>query len=125
LFDPDYRKTANEEIFVSVQVETQKALDNLDDIMGVEGVDACYIGPWDLSNNLGFSVPPRWKEKRYLEAFDHVLKISKEHGKPAGMFCNMENITWALKKGFKYNTIASADSFLKNGAMIALEKVGA
>jgi 2-keto-3-deoxy-L-rhamnonate aldolase RhmA len=54
LFDPDYRATANDEILISVQIETQKAVDNLEEITAVEGVDALFIGPYDLSNNMGY-----------------------------------------------------------------------
>ena len=46
LFDPDYLKTANDEILVVAQIETQKAISNLDDILSVKGIDACYIGPF-------------------------------------------------------------------------------
>ena len=122
LFDPDYYATANDEILVSVQIETRKALDNLDEILSVDGVDACYIGPWDLSNNLGFGVPPKWEDPRYLEAFDRVLEAAEEHGKPAGMFANIDNIGWALERGFRFNTVGDADSFLVHGAKVALER---
>lgn len=122
LFDPDYYATANDEILVSVQIETRKALDNLDEILSVDGMDACYIGPWDLSNNLGFGVPPKWEDPRYLEAFDRVLEVAEEHGKPAGMFANIDNISWALEKGFRFNTVGDSDSFLVHGAKIALER---
>jgi 2-keto-3-deoxy-L-rhamnonate aldolase RhmA len=124
LFDPGYRETANEEVLVSVQVETDEALRNLDEILSVEGVDALYIGPWDLSNNLGFGVPPAWEEPRYLEAFDMVLRACDEHGKPAGMFCGMDNIGWAMERGFTYNTVGDADGFLMHGARAALERAG-
>jgi 2-keto-3-deoxy-L-rhamnonate aldolase RhmA len=122
LFDQDYYATANREVMVSVQIETKRALDNLGEILSVEGVDACYIGPWDLSNNLGFGVPPKWEDPRYLEAFDRVLEAADEQGKPAGMFCNTGNIAWAVEKGFRFNTVGDADSFLMHGATIALEK---
>jgi len=122
MFDPDYYATANNEILVAVQIETEKALNNLDEILSVEGVDACYIGPWDLSCSLGFGVPPRWSEPRYMEAFDKVLKAAKEHGKPAGMFASIDNIGWAVEKGFKFNTVDDDDTFLTHGAMMALDK---
>jgi len=122
MFDPDYFRTANEELLVAVQIETQSALDNLDEILAVEGVDACYIGSWDLSNNLGFGVPPRWGEKRYLSAFDRVLKAAEGAGKPAGMFASIDNIQWAVEKGFRFNTVDDADAFLMRGAKMALEK---
>lgn len=122
MFDPDYFTTANDEILVTVQIETEEALKNLDDIMAVPGIDACYIGPWDLSVSLGFGVPPKWDEPRYVAAFDRVLEVAARHGKPAGMFANMENIEWALEKGFKFNTVDNDDVFLLRGARMALEK---
>ena len=57
MFDLDYYKTANEEILVAVQISTEKALDNIDEILSVPGIDACYIGPADLSVSLGFDIP--------------------------------------------------------------------
>lgn len=122
MFDPDYFTTANEEILVTVQIETEEALKNLDDIMAVPGIDACYIGPWDLSVSLGLGVPPKWDEPRYVAAFDRVLSVAERHGKPAGMFANLENIEWALEKGFRFNTVDNDDIFLLRGARMALEK---
>ena len=124
MFDPDYFKTANDELLITIQIETKKALDNLDEILSVPGIDACYIGPWDLSVSLGFGVPPPWDEPRYLEAYDRVLQTAARHGKPAGMFCTSENVEWALKKGFIFNTVDADDAFLLKGAKMALEKAG-
>jgi 2-keto-3-deoxy-L-rhamnonate aldolase RhmA len=122
MFDPDYFTTANDEILVTVQIETGEALKNLDDIMSVPGIDACYIGPYDLSVSLGFGVPPKWEEPRYMAAIDRVLEVAARHGKPAGMFANMENIEWALEKGFRFNSVDNDDIFLLRGARMALEK---
>ena len=122
MFDPAYYETANEEILIAVQVETEKAIENLDEILSVPGVDACYIGPWDLSCNLGFGVPPKWDEPRYLEAFDRVLRTAERCGKPAGMFATADNIKWAIEKGFRFNTVDDDDTFLIQGAQMALEK---
>jgi 2-keto-3-deoxy-L-rhamnonate aldolase RhmA len=122
MFDPDYFKTANEELLVAVQIETAKALKNLDDILSVSGIDACYIGPWDLSVSMGFGVPPNWNDPKYLDAFDQVIAAAKRHGKPAGMFSTTENIEWALEKGFKFNTVEDDDTFLLKSAQMALDK---
>ncbi len=123
MLDPDYYATANDELLISVQIETQTALDNLDDILSVEGIDACYVGPYDLSCSLGFGIPPKWDEPRYQAAFDRVLKSSKKHGKAAGIFATYDNIEWALEKGFTYNTVDDADKFLVRGAQTALDRV--
>ncbi|MEL7254591.1 MAG: HpcH/HpaI aldolase/citrate lyase family protein [Pseudomonadota bacterium] len=50
---PDYTITANAQICLLVQVETVKGLDNLDDILAVEGVDGVFIGPSDLGADMG------------------------------------------------------------------------
>ena len=122
MFDPAYSETANRELLVAIQVETGEALKNLDEILSVDGIDACYIGPWDLSISLGFGVPPNWEDPRYLAVFDRVLESAKRHGKPAGMFATINNIEWALEKGFKFNTVDDDDTFLIQGATAALAK---
>jgi 2-dehydro-3-deoxyglucarate aldolase len=122
MLDPDYYRTANTELLVAVQIETRTALDNIDEILSVEGIDACYVGPYDLSCSLGYGIPPDWNDSGYLAAFDQILAVAKRHEKPAGMFATLDNIEWALDKGFRFNTIDDADAFLVRGAKMALDK---
>ena len=123
-FDPQYFKTANEEILIAVQIETEAALKNLDEILSVPGIDAGFIGPYDLSCNLGLGLPPRWDNPKYLDAFERTLEAGRRWGKPVGMYTSMETIEWALEKGFRFNTIGNADSFLMQSAKQALAKAG-
>ncbi|MFC6775610.1 HpcH/HpaI aldolase family protein [Methylobacterium gregans] len=51
---PDYHARCEDEIFVAVQIESRRALDNLEEIAGVEGVDGVFVGPGDLSTSLGY-----------------------------------------------------------------------
>jgi len=83
LVDPDYWRTANEEILVAVIRENGKALENVDDILSVDGVDACSIGHFDLPLSLGLHLPPILPSKnnpRLSEALDQVLEASKKLG---------------------------------------------
>ncbi len=128
LFDPDYCKTANNEVLLIVQIETMKAVSNIDDILSVPGIDACYIGPFDLSQSYG-CYPPLLTDSEYgranpeyMDAFDRVVAAAKKRGKPAGMWTSTETIQWAQAKGFTLNTVESADNFLASGARLALEK---
>jgi 4-hydroxy-2-oxoheptanedioate aldolase len=50
----DYLETANEQICVLIQIETASGVENLDDILKVEGVDGVFIGPADLSASMGY-----------------------------------------------------------------------
>ena len=49
----EYINLANEQTLIIAQVETIEALDNLDDILGVEEIDVLFLGPTDLSTNMG------------------------------------------------------------------------
>lgn len=121
-FDPTYVETANEELLVIVQIETEKAVSNIDQILSVKGIDACYIGPRDLSVSMGFGSPPKWDEPVYREKFDIVLKAANKCGKPVGMFTTFDTVEWAIEKGFRLNTIENADVFFIRSARMALEK---
>jgi 2-keto-3-deoxy-L-rhamnonate aldolase RhmA len=122
LFDPDYYETANREVLVTVQVETGEALENLEEILAVEGIDACFVGPYDLSSNMGLGIPPKFDHPDFVRAMDRVIEASEASGKPAGMYSNMDNISWALERGFTYNTVGEADGFLMYGARVALDR---
>ncbi|MFC2021560.1 HpcH/HpaI aldolase/citrate lyase family protein [Chloroflexota bacterium] len=122
LFDPDYNQTANDEILVIVQIETRQAVNNVDDILAVDGIDAVYVGSFDLSFSFGLS-GPEWDNAEYLADFDRVLEAAKKAGKPAGMYASRENIRWAVEKGFTLSTVDSADAFLAYGALAALDVV--
>ena len=121
LFDREYAKTANDEVMVVVQIETKEAVDNVDDILSVAGVDGCYIGPMDLAYSLGFTAP-EWDNPRYAEAFDKVLAAASKRGKPAGLYATQGNIEWAVEKGFRLNTVDSDDTFLFRAARAALRQ---
>jgi 2-keto-3-deoxy-L-rhamnonate aldolase RhmA len=120
-FDPEYFNTVNDELLIAIQIETQQAVDNVDEILAVEGIDACYIGPYDLALSM-LGGGPDWDNPQYLAAFDKVLAAAEKRGKPAGMFTSPDNIEWAIKKGFRFNTVGTADTFLIQAAKEALRK---
>ena len=68
-------------------IETRAALDALDEILGVEGVDGVFVGPSDLSIALqrGLSVEPRGAA--LMTEARRVAERAKAHGKYAAMFC--------------------------------------
>jgi len=88
----------------------------------VEGIDACFVGPYDLSSNMGLGIPPKFDHPDFVRAMDRVIEASEASGKPAGMYSNMDNISWALERGFTYNTVGEADGFLMYGARVALDR---
>ncbi len=80
---PDYGTTANAQICVLVQAETRTAIENLDDILAVDGVDGVFIGPADLSADMGFPENPNAPEVQAVIA-DAITRIAAA-GKAAGI----------------------------------------
>lgn len=81
----DYTTTANGQMCLIVQVEAQRALDNLDDILAVEGVDAVFIGPADLAADMGYLGDPDAPEVQ--AAMEDAVKRIRASGKAAGIMC--------------------------------------
>ncbi len=79
---PDYFATADKEICLLVQVESKAGLDALDDILAVEGVDGVFIGPADLSVDLGYAPTADAQEIRaiILDAIDRIAASDKAAG---------------------------------------------
>ncbi len=105
-------------------IETRQALDNLDEILAVEGLDAVYIGPADLSLALGCEPRFDQDEKPVVEAIEHVLSSAKAHGVIAGI----HNGTPAyarkmIDKGFQFVTIGSDARFMAAAAQEAVSKM--
>jgi len=120
LRDPEYIKTANEEILVAVMVETEEALGRLDEIFSVEGVDACFIGPWDLSTNLGMGPPPNWDDPRFVGILEDVVEASERCGIAPGIHSTAETIEKVLQMGFRFCAIDADSTFLTRDAEAAL-----
>ena len=77
-----YMDNTNEQHLTIVQIETQEAVDRIDEIAAVPGVDALYLGPGDLSVALG--IPGQVEDPRVLEVAERIVAACKEHGKIAG-----------------------------------------
>ncbi len=113
----DYPKSANDTIVVFAMIETRGALDNLDAILSVKGLDAVYIGPADLSLALGCSPTFDDVEAPVAEAIDMILAKAKEHGIVAGIHNGSpEGALRRVAKGFQFVTISSDARLMAAGA---------
>ena len=82
---PGYLQKANAEICLLVQVETATALENLDEILAVEGVDGVFIGPSDLSASMGYIGDAG--NPVVVDAINTGLNKIRAAGKYAGLLC--------------------------------------
>ncbi|MFX2484113.1 4-hydroxy-2-oxoheptanedioate aldolase [Serratia marcescens] len=80
---PDYLQQADEQMCVLVQIETREAVKNLDAILQVEGVDGVFIGPADLSADMGFAGNPQHSEVQ--RTIDDAIARIRAAGKAPGI----------------------------------------
>jgi 4-hydroxy-2-oxoheptanedioate aldolase len=120
----DYAKHANNTIVTFAMIETVKALDNLDEILSVEGLDAIYIGPSDLSLALGCTPTFDDLDPKAAEAVDHILARAKAHGVVAGIHNGApEAALKRIDKGFQFVTIGSDARLMAAGAQAIMAKM--
>lgn len=80
---PEYLEETNRTLFVSVQIENESALDEIEAIASIEGLDSLILGPYDLSISLGFAGDVY--APRVIEAMTRIGKTAREAGKFLGM----------------------------------------
>lgn len=113
----DYPIHANDTIVRFAMIETAQALDNLDAIMSVEGLDAVYVGPSDLSLALGCNPTFDDVDPPVAQAIDHILERAKAHGLVAGIHNGRADVAKArIAKGFRFTTISSDARLLAAGS---------
>ena len=76
-------ESANREVFIILQIESKAAIDNLEDLISIEGVDAVLIGPNDLSQDLGFP-----GETNHPIVQEYIQKLADK--------CNRVNFPWGI-----------------------------
>jgi len=79
----DYTDRANRETFLVVQIETPLAVENVDSIAAIDGVDVLFLGPGDLSLRLGCA--PSLQEPKLTAALEKMAAACKKRRKPWGM----------------------------------------
>jgi len=99
LRDPDYANTANIEVMIVPQIETELALKNIDDIVTTDGVDAIFIGPYDLSMSLG--VFRQFDSEKYLKAIEKIVSSCEEHDVAPGLLAPTGPIETMVQQRFK------------------------
>src|SRR5881628_2883878 len=103
----------NADILAIPMIETAEALENLDDILSVPGVDAIYVGPSDLSLALGCKPRLDQTDPPVVEAQQKIVAACKRHRVVAGIHNNTS--AYALKmiaEGYQFVTLASDSRFL-------------
>jgi 4-hydroxy-2-oxoheptanedioate aldolase len=109
-----YFSAANHSLLTVVQVETKEAVKNVESIAAVEGVDVVFLGPMDLTTNMGLS--RQYEHPDFLEAVDIIRKACEKHGKIAGTFIpTQDSLEWYFEKGYTFLVVASDGGLMAAG----------
>jgi 4-hydroxy-2-oxoheptanedioate aldolase len=109
-----YMSAANEQLLTIVQIETEAAVERLDEFSAAPGVDALYLGPGDLSVALG--VPGQVDHPRVLDVAARIVAACRRHGKIAGShFVNVEMLTELRRCGMQLGGFGAAVRMLQFG----------
>lgn len=120
---PNFVATANARIGVIVQLETPEAIDRVAAIGAVDGVDALFVGPGDLSASLGHAGQPMHPDVLALTA--QAVAGAKALGKPIGTVGGTpEVVRHYLAMGFDFVAVASDLSLMMRAGQAALAALG-
>jgi 4-hydroxy-2-oxoheptanedioate aldolase len=97
---PDFAEQANVQSLVCVQLEDKEAIDNVDTILSVTGIDVFFIGPSDLSQSFGFPGNP--KAPLVAAAIETTLARIVAAGKTPGMPATGDNLASVIASGCRY-----------------------
>jgi 4-hydroxy-2-oxoheptanedioate aldolase len=111
----DYLKHASQELCLLVQVETKSALDQIEAIASVDGVDGVFIGPNDLAASFGHI--GNWGHPEVQAALEDAVRRLRKIGKPAGILTpNEEEAKRFIAWGYTFVAVGADLGLLARGA---------
>jgi len=121
----EYKKWLAEESIVIAIIEHVDAMDNLEEILSVEGLDATMIGPYDLSGSIG--CPGEVNKSQVVELVERYKTVCQKLKKPAGyhvVFPDANEVNKKVKEGFRFLAFGTDALFLGVKVKEQLEMIG-
>lgn len=117
----DHIRDSNAMVTVIAQIEDAAALDNLDEIAAVDGIDCLFVGRMDLTVSLGARGP---KDALVLDAVERICDAGRRHDKAVGMFFPAgESVREWRGKGASFFLLGSDQQFMLDGARALAERL--
>ena len=118
----EYVEHANERVAVIIQIEHRDAVDNIDSILAVPGIDAVFVGPYDLSGSMGKIGKVR--DQDVLNSISRVRSACSSSGMPIGIFgFDAEAANEYIKQGFTLVTVGMDTVYLWKSAHAVLDAI--
>ncbi len=116
----EYLAHANRETFVALQIEDVEALDHLDEILAVDGIDVVFIGPGDLTLSMG--VPLQRESNEFKDAVKRIAAAAAANGKWWGLPCRGVEATKPFyDMGARFFNVGS-DFFMLKQSVLSLRE---
>jgi len=120
----DYHAKANDIVVAFGMIETAEAIDNLDQILSVKGLDAVYVGPSDLSISYGHPPGGDKPDEWMMTALKKVLDGCKRHGVKPGIHCGAPAYAKKMiEMGFMFVTVGGDTRFVTMGGQAAVQEM--
>lgn len=119
----NYANIANELVLTIAMIETQEAVDNVEEIAKVSGLNGFYIGPGDLRQSLLGAGGIDVEDPEVFEAIDRVLAAAKANGLATGIHCGTVAYAHRMyERGFDFVSVGSDTVLIKNAAQAIVDQ---
>lgn len=118
----EYIEWANREILIAIQLETERGIENADEILATEGIDAVMIGPFDLSQSMG--IPGQMEDPRMIQAIQRVIDLCQRFEVAPGI--HLQKVAAAqrwLDAGMTFVTYQYDSKFFLSRSKSAVEEL--
>ncbi len=124
IYGPDYIARANDEIVVMLQIEHRQAVEQLDEILAVEGYDGCFIGPTDLALSMGMPTPAQGGCAELEDLIADLARRILNAGKPLGTVVHAVDLCRKrIGQGFTFMSLFSDLSLMKQSVQRARQEM--
>jgi len=118
-----YQATANDEIVLLPMMETKTAVENMESILDVDGINGVYIGPSDLGFSYGLVPKLDRNEPEILKIYEKIVKECGKRGLYPGIHCSgAEGAVRAIDMGFKLVTLSNESGLMMTYAKMQVNQ---
>ncbi|MEW6614423.1 MAG: aldolase/citrate lyase family protein [Thermodesulfobacteriota bacterium] len=120
----EYKEWVNKESIVIVQIEHIEAVNNLEKILSVDGINAFIVGPYDLSGSLG--KPGEFDHPEVRKALNRIMEVAKKYGAVSGFHIIPPDAKHVLKKieeGYRFIAFSLDTLFLGTSCREGMKKI--
>lgn len=112
----EYYLHGHERLLTVIQIETPEAIKNIDEIAAVDGVDVLFVGPTDLSYNMG--IRDQLEAPQFTETLKKVADTAKKHGKAAGILVHNNALVPKVRDlGYSFVALGSDGGAVRTGLL--------